>query len=600
MHGWSVQIAVIQSAQRGNRAAAKTMSPRMRPRFAKHKMKKMKGASPQPNKEEGVLKRSYAFLSERLKVIHPFLFAVYIITSYIASNPKGGLIGFEAIQSLLVMVAALLALLLLLRIFLRDRLKAGAIATCATLLLASYRHVQTLAQSQETSSWMGQDAILLPLWLTLFGFWVFWVLRKVKNPEALNSYLNTVGLIVNVFPIYTILVFSQQAKKAQPWLDTYPAYAVQSAGLDDLPMTLESTASDQNPDIYYIILDAYTRKDVLDEIYAYDNTPFLDSLEARGFYVAEASNANYNMTLFSLSSSLNMMHIASTPEYFRQNAQVDATWVPSEAANRMVEENLVGATLKALGYEIIVFDGGYTSFSSVDEMFKSPNLIDIGFGQLTTEFLLLGTPLSNWYAFSKGEETPLQALFDNHRERILFAMETLPSLAGKEGQQFFFVHILSPHTPFVFGPNGESLSQETPYTLMNLRPGREENIHLYRDQVQYLNTLVMTTIDEILANSETPPIIILQGDHSSKVYREHNPNGEIGLKLNAPILNAYYLPGVDQQTLYPEISPVNTFRVIFNNYFGSSLDLVEDTSYIFSGQNPLDFVEACVYFETCE
>ncbi|MCP4422718.1 MAG: hypothetical protein GY805_39420, partial [Chloroflexi bacterium] len=180
--------------------------------------------------------------------------------SYIASNPKGGLIGFEAIQSLLVMVAALLALLLLLRIFLRDRLKAGAIATCATLLLASYRHVQTLAQSQETTSWMGQDAILLPLWLTLFGFWVFWVLRKVKNPEALNSYLNTVGLIVNVFPIYTILVFSQQAKKAQPWLDTYPAYAVQSAGLDDLPMTLESTASDQNPDIYYIILDAYTRK----------------------------------------------------------------------------------------------------------------------------------------------------------------------------------------------------------------------------------------------------------------------------------------------------------------------------------------------------
>ena len=29
------------------------------------------------------------------------------------------------------------------------------------------------------------------------------------------------------------------------------------------------------PDIYYIILDAYGRADVLEEMFGYDNTPFL-------------------------------------------------------------------------------------------------------------------------------------------------------------------------------------------------------------------------------------------------------------------------------------------------------------------------------------
>ena len=45
------------------------------------------------------------------------------------------------------------------------------------------------------------------------------------------------------------------------------------------------------------------------------------------------------------------------------------------------------------------------------------------------------------------------------------------------------------------------------------------------------------------------------------------------------ILNAYYLPGVDRSALYESITPVNTFRLIFNLYFGSDLDRLEDISY---------------------
>ena len=50
------------------------------------------------------------------------------------------------------------------------------------------------------------------------------------------------------------------------------------------------------PDVYYVILDGYTRGDVLGEVYRFDNEPFLSALEERGFVVARESYSNYPAT----------------------------------------------------------------------------------------------------------------------------------------------------------------------------------------------------------------------------------------------------------------------------------------------------------------
>lgn len=44
------------------------------------------------------------------------------------------------------------------------------------------------------------------------------------------------------------------------------------------------------------------------------------------------------------------------------------------------------------------------------------------------------------------------------------------------------------------------------------------------------------------------------------------------------ILNAYYLPEACRQTLYPEITPVNSFRVVFGACMGGDLPLLPDES----------------------
>ena len=54
-------------------------------------------------------------------------------------------------------------------------------------------------------------------------------------------------------------------------------------------------------------------------------------------------------------------------------------------------------------------------------------------------------------------------------------------------------------------------------------------------------------------------------------------------------LAAYYLPDSGAASLYPSMSSVNTFRVVFNTYFGTDLPLLPDTSYSSSYDRLYDY-----------
>jgi hypothetical protein len=100
-----------------------------------------------------------------------------------------------------------------------------------------------------------------------------------------------------------------------PWRLARPSYIVltrlllvpnnnHTAPANVLPSTGDKNLDCSNrPDIYYIVLDAYGRQDVLADLYNLDNRPFLDYLEGKGFYVASESHSNYMQTVFSIPAS---------------------------------------------------------------------------------------------------------------------------------------------------------------------------------------------------------------------------------------------------------------------------------------------------------
>jgi hypothetical protein len=63
------------------------------------------------------------------------------------------------------------------------------------------------------------------------------------------------------------------------------------------------------------------------------------------------------------------------------------------------------------------------------------------------------------------------------------------------------------------------------------------------------------------------------------------------LKERFSILNAFYLPGNQTYKPYRDITPVNTFRLILNNYFNQQLPIIEDKNYYSTWENPFQFVD---------
>lgn len=122
----------------------------------------------------------------------------------------------------------------------------------------------------------------------------------------------------------------------------------------------------------------------------------------------------------------------------------------------------------------------------------------------------------------------------------------------------------------------------------------------YRQQMEFVDEKLLETIEGILSNSLNPPIIILQADHGPNMFDETQMTEPCWIE-NYAILNAYYLPGIGSAFIQPDISPVNTFRFIFNTYFHTKLEILPNREFISSNEHFYQFDEMTNLIKgTCE
>ena len=314
------------------------------------------------------------------------------------------------------------------------------------------------------------------------------------------------------------------------------------------------------PDVYYIILDAYARQDTLMSL-GYDNSAFIQELKDIGFYVASCSRSNYPQTVISMASSLNMGYLWDVIPNQGSNDR-NAQPVYASILHSQVRKNF-----EELGYQIIGFDSGagWLNWRDADrfivpapEPFFSTHLDPFEYIFLDTTALhpLMTQPffLRNKYIYNYN--------------RIFFALDELPKLARAGEPKFVYVHMLVPHRPNVFLPDG-SMNLNTDYYKKGVGEGinRQVDIDGYINNAKFINSRLPNVIREIIEQSKTPPIIIIQGDHGYQLPDIRFEN-----------LNAYFFPGQNYTALYPKITPVNTFRAIFNTYFGADYPMLKDES----------------------
>jgi hypothetical protein len=342
--------------------------------------------------------------------------------------------------------------------------------------------------------------------------------------------------------------------------------------IDGLPDAIPSQAS--TPDIYYIILDGYGRADMLQTIHGFDNSMFVDALEQRGFVVASDSQSNYARTLISLSSSLNMQYLDTM-----SSANGDSNlWWPVKGT---LQHSEVRRILQTWGYKTVFFANN-TDYSDIrdGDVYEAPFPIQLDifsglFLRQTNSGFLAGIDQLGIAELS----------YDTHRRIILYAFERLPEVAAMEGPKYVFAHIVAPHPPYVFDRAGNPIDPIYPFTL-----SVEEKTG-YIEQLQFINRAMLATIDGILANSEFPPIIIIQGDHGPGTLTNHDSLENSCLYERYSILNAYYLPGVDEASVPMDLSPVNSFRFIFNTYFNGDLEILPNRQYFSTSAHFYEFTD---------
>jgi hypothetical protein len=333
--------------------------------------------------------------------------------------------------------------------------------------------------------------------------------------------------------------------------------------------TLDLTPGSQPPDIYYIILDGYGRSDAVKK-YGYDNSDFLNDLRSLGFYIAECSQSNYAQTKMSITSSLNFNYLDQLSDRFVEGSS-DRTGMTA-----LLQHNAVRKSLEKAGYKTISFASGFpmTEFTNADYFFAPhtswADLNDFESLLVKTTFAGSAEPGSANTASDMPNSDPALS-----RERTLYVLANLDKVASIKGPKFVFVHLVIPHPPFVFGPTGGPPAPDQE----GISRTKQIGIH-YRDQAIYISRQMMEIVPRIIANSVTPPVIVIQGDHGPTV-----PSDAHDRMKN---LNVYYLPGVDAK-LYPSITPVNTFRVIFNSYFGQHLELLDDVSLYSIYRRPFNY-----------
>ena len=495
---------------------------------------------------------------------HPFLFALFPILSLYSHN-VAELSLPQLVMPIIVTCFTVEILWSSLRALFEDECKTGMIVSLLALLFFSHGH---FAHAVENLN-------IKPFYLLLMEGIVFLAITIIiipirKDLRNISSVLNIISSFLVVISLANITTHEIKSKASLNPRDIISR---------NFLLPPKSYVKETNhPDIYYIIFDRYPSASTLKEHFQFDNKDLINFLTQKGFYVAENSFMNYPTTFLSLASSLNMNYL--TPMLDHVKGSTDRSH-----AYRLLQNYTAELFLKSQGYRLIHLGSWYnpTKQDTAAELnlYYHYSVLDDFSSMLIENSLFF--PLMKFITKLDSDKQFASPLRQRHIENINYQFRELRNLPQTKGPKFVFAHILLPHYPYIYDPDGKVLNEE-----ITKKTSLDKN---FINQLIYTNKKIKWLVNQILSDSEHPPIIIIQGDEGpldlimevvkgGDNYEWRTLSSSL-LKKYMRILNAYYLPDIDKRSqLYPSITPVNSFRLIFNLYFNTNYPLLKDEIYI--------------------
>jgi len=505
--------------------------------------------------------------------VHHILFAAaFVLSEYVANSVS----PFAMFRPFVVAVAFAAVVWALWWLLLRNAQVAALVASGLIVLLIFGRDLV-----QIVANIVG----LLPPWqLVILGVAVGLALvlvirgarRSLRRPEGVarwTSGLNTVAIVL------TLIILGTAATNGT--VGQTIADLQQGVPLDAAPD--RSDVPREGPDIYVILLDGHAREDALAQRYDYDLEPFLGELEDRGFEVSRGSHSNYMFTQLTLTS---MFHRSLLP--------VDALGPlvggrPTNAAAReAVVHNPTFDFLRAHGYTTVAFGTPYENIAmrQADVFVEGPPLNEF------EQHLLEATSILDFLGVSAPDFLP-----GVERTAVNSVFTNVAVVARDKGlgPRFVWAHVVAPHVPFVFGAHGEPVNIPVVRVFQQYASGmglsQAEFERRFADQTQYADTRTLEAIDDILAASAEPPIIIVMSDHGAR-SRPFDPATASAddLRERFGTLFAAFTPG--KSGVFPnDVTPAQIMVDLLNAYFGTDYPQPEKGTFASEISHPYDFTK---------
>jgi hypothetical protein len=391
----------------------------------------------------------------------------------------------------------------------------------------------------------------------------------VRPSSNMTRIANVVAAVMVVFPVTSILQrefsFNRATADTRPSLPGDPGF---QAAVD----------TGVRPNIVHIVLDGYSRQDVLADLYQFDNTPFLDRLRGLGFAVADRASSPYNQTLLVMGSVFSGTMLEGSE---RLNSAVevrDTIW-------GALRHNPVMGTLSRLGYRTAAVDVRYgpARMDFLDHLLSANTITNF------EDAIFQRTPLY-LMAYSLGLTSPsiTPEVFSTPYERQL-------------GSPFFlYVHLLAPHPPFDVNRHGEAIEEEGGITGMadghyhiknrfvsNKANRREAYRRGYVEKLEFANQGILSMVNRIISDADAPTIIIIHGDHGGGLHLNQNKLAETCVPERfSPLLAVYASDDRLQRSLPDDLNLANLYRLVFNTYFGTAMPLLPNRSVFVEWENP--------------
>lgn len=478
--------------------------------------------------------------------IHPYLFGIFPLISMFAINIHIVRIG-DLFSPFFYVIIGITVLTILIKLILKDKRKTAFILTIGLVLFFSYGHFyETILNNTGEFS----HKILLSIFLILFIIGISYFIKSKRKFDNATKIINIVGGVIILISIINIGVYTFQNES--------------ELSVNQIGIIEEYNDNVNRPNVYYIILDAYAGTESLEKVFNFDNHEFYNFLKENNFYVAKYSHSNYPHSYQSIGSALNMDYINEIESLDLQKR--------TDLVYKMSDTNNVMMNFKSKGYEIFNINSGwgFTRDFSIADLNLCSDKIKLIDSELFSMII------------DKSMINPIVVRFfeDDRRELLLCHFTNIKNAHTiTEKPIFLFAHITMPHAPYVFGPNGEEITPKT------LQLGEKYKIDKegYLGQLKYTNKLLQETITKILLENKIRPIIVIHGDHGSGEVPGWLHLEKQGLKERHSNLVTILLPESNNDIFYETITPVNIFRLIFNNHFGDEFPILEDKMY---GQHP--------------